>query len=160
MKSPLLMMNLLSAVYWFDEALQVALKTGGFQGVTRAQSLLLANVAAGEHRAIRLARNLGVSRQSVSQMIAELQARELLVVEEDPDDRRARVVKFSDASSPLREAASDALRQLEDVLRTRIGVRSYEGLRQALLADWGDTPVVRAAAAAEASAAPARRRRL
>jgi DNA-binding MarR family transcriptional regulator len=143
MKSPLLMMNLLSAVYWFDEALQAALKAGGFESVTRAQSLLLANVAAGEHRAIRLARNLGVSRQSVSQMIAELQARELLVVEEDPEDRRARVVKFSSSSTPLREAANSALQQQEKVLRERIGARSYQALKQALLADWGDPPEVR-----------------
>lgn len=29
MNSPFLMMNFLSAVYWFDEALQVALKEAG-----------------------------------------------------------------------------------------------------------------------------------
>lgn len=142
MKSPLMMMNLLSAVYWFDEALQDALKRGGFETVTRAQSLLLANIAAGEHRAIRLARNLGVSRQAVSQMIAELQARELILVEEDPHDRRARVVKFAPASTPLRDAARHALAQLEEVLRGRIGARSYEGLRTALLAEWGEPPTV------------------
>jgi len=142
MNSPLLMMNLLTAVYWFDEALQDALKRGGFEAVTRAQSLLLANIAAGEHRAIRLARNLGVSRQAVSQMIAELQARELILVEADPHDRRARVVKFAPSSTPLRDAARHALEQLQEVLRSRIGARSYEGLRTSLLADWGEPPTV------------------
>ena len=37
-KSPFRMINLLSGVYWFDEALQAALKASGIVGVTLAQS--------------------------------------------------------------------------------------------------------------------------
>ncbi|MFC3786333.1 hypothetical protein GGR90_002208 [Sphingopyxis italica] len=36
------MMNLLSALYWFDEALQAALKEAGIPNVSRAQSMLIA----------------------------------------------------------------------------------------------------------------------
>ena len=142
MNNRFVMMNLLTAVYWFDEALQSALNAAGFKSVSRVQSLLLANVASGEHRAIRLARNLGVSRQSVSQMIAELQARDLLVVESDPDDARAKVVKFSETSSPMRDAARSALEQLEAALEARIGSHRFQAMRSALLAEWGDPPAV------------------
>ncbi|MBL8553737.1 MAG: hypothetical protein JNL41_05625, partial [Phenylobacterium sp.] len=58
----LLMTRLLMRVYWFDEALQAALKAAGWSPVSRAQSLLFANVSAGVHRPSRLAENLGVSR--------------------------------------------------------------------------------------------------
>ena len=139
-KSPFLMINLLSGVYWFDEALQAALKASGTMGVTRAQSLLIANIAAGEHRAIRLARNLGVSRQAMSQMIAELESRGILRVAEHPQDRRARVVDFSSSSEPLRTAASQVLLELEGVLKDRIGARRFEIMRAALMADWGEPP--------------------
>ena len=134
------MIYLLSGVYWFDEALQAALKAKGLVGVTRAQSLLIANIAAGEHRAIRLARNLGVSRQAMSQMIAELESRGILHVAEHPQDRRARVVDFPPSSEPLRSAASQILLELEETLRDRIGARRFEIMRAALMADWGEPP--------------------
>jgi DNA-binding MarR family transcriptional regulator len=143
MNNPLMMMNLLSAVYWFDEGLQTALKRAGWETVTRAQSLLFANIAVGEHRAIRLAENLGVSRQAISQMLSDLHARGLVVVEDDPHDRRARVVSFSPASESLREAARDALEALERQLESRIGAKDYGALRAALLKEWGPPPAVR-----------------
>lgn len=144
MHNPLLMMNLLSAVYWFDEALQTSLKREGWPVITRAQSLLFANLAAGEYRASRLARNLGVTRQSISEMLRELEARGLLTTEADPDDRRARVVRFSDASEPLRDAARAVLRQLEAELQTRIGPETFGGLITGLTTDWGAPPDVQA----------------
>ena len=69
--SRFLMMNLLSALYWFDEALQAALKEAGIPNVSRAQSMLIANISAGEHRATRIARNLGVTRQAISLMLTQ-----------------------------------------------------------------------------------------
>jgi DNA-binding MarR family transcriptional regulator len=142
MNNPLMMMNLLAAVYWFDEGLQEALRNAGWETVTRAQSLLFANIAVGEHRAIRLAENLGVSRQAISQMLRDLHDRGLVVVRDDPDDGRARIVNFSPASESLRNAARDALEALERQLEARIGGKDYRSLRAALLKNWGDPPRV------------------
>ncbi len=138
------MINLLMGVYWFDEALQSAVKAAGWPPVTRAQSLLFANISAGEVRPIRLAANLGVSRQAVSQMIVELEARGLLKTEPDPQDRRARIVSFAESSTPLRNAAGAVLRDLEAELRRRIGDDAVAGLATALSADWGSPPDVAA----------------
>lgn len=149
MNSPLMMINLLSAVYWFDDALQGSLKEGGFTNTTRAQSLLIANIAAGEQRAIRIARNLGVTRQAISQMLAELEANGLIVVEADPNDGRARIVKFSEQAAGTRKAARSILEGLETELVQRLGLQSYVGLRDALMKDWGDPPRVPAVSYAE-----------
>lgn len=142
MKSPLLMMNLLSAVYWFDEALQAALKEAEIPNVTRAQSMLIANIAAGETRATRIARNLGVTRQAISLMISELEARGLVEAVPDLKDRRARILRFPERATQTRRAATKILHYLEHQLLERIGLPAYHGLRDAMMMDWGEPPKV------------------
>jgi len=139
-KHDILMMNLLSAVYWFDEALQAKLDSCGYPGVSRTQSLLLANIAAGEHRAIRIARNLGVSRQAISQVLAEMEARNIVSVTADPEDKRARIVDFHPSASELRKVASDLLGELAATVAQRIGEGRFATMRSALAADWGAPP--------------------
>lgn len=148
-RAGLLMTRLLMRVYWFDEALQAALKDAGWPPVTRGQSLLFANVSAGVHRPTRLAENLGVTRQYMSQMISELAARGLLEVGPDPEDRRAQVVTFGEAAIPLRDAAFQVLQDLEVKLHDRIGDEVFGGLIAALAADWGAPPKVEAPAISE-----------
>jgi DNA-binding MarR family transcriptional regulator len=138
----LVMIRLLMGVYWFDEALQSALKAAGWPPISRTQSLLFTNIAAGEHRPARLAANLGVSRQSMSQMLADLAARGYVRVEPDPRDRRAQIVTFGGQVGPLRAAASTVLRDLETELRARIGEEAFQALLMGLEAVWGDTPRV------------------
>lgn len=155
---PLLMIDLLSAVYWFDEALQAGLKAHGWSEVTRGQSLVLANIAAGVNRAVHLARNLGVSRQAMSQTLAEMEARGLVAVSRDPDDRRAMIVTFSPDSGAIRDDAVRVLRTIEEALASRIGAKRMEAVRGAMAEDWGPSPVslVTAAAGAAAEVAPAK----
>lgn len=140
MDHPLLMMNLMSALYWFDEALQAHIKAAGWQTLTRAQSMVMANIAAGEHRATRLARNLGVTRQAISQMLAEMEKRGLVVVRSDPTDKRARIVDFSPEAEGLRGLARTVLTDVEMRLGQRIGDERIAALRGALQADWGPAP--------------------
>lgn len=139
-KHDILMMNLVSATYWFDEALQAQLAEAGYPGITRTQSLLLANIAAGEQRAIRIAENLGVSRQAISQILAELEARNIVSVSTDPADRRARIVDFHPDAAPLRRVASKTLTELETLVASRIGAERFAIMREALAADWGEPP--------------------
>ena len=139
-KHDILMMNLLSAVYWFDEALQAKLEKAGYPGISRTQSLLLANIAAGEHRAIRIARNLGVSRQAISQILADLESRNIVVLTTDPDEQRARIVDFHPSASDLRTLASAILTEMESTVADRIGSEKFAAVREALAADWGEPP--------------------
>lgn len=142
MRNPFLMMNLLSAVYWFDEALQAALKEADLPDVSRAQSMLIANIAAGERRATRIARNLGVTRQAISLMLGELEARGIVEVVPDPDDGRARIIRFPEEATQTRRAATRILEYLELQLVERIGLPAYQSLRDAIMMDWGEPPRV------------------
>jgi AcrR family transcriptional regulator len=84
-----LMVDMLRAVYWFDDALQAGLFAKAATRFTRSQSLLIMNVVAGETRSARLADNLGVSPQAISLMIRDMARAGILRLEQDPNDRRA-----------------------------------------------------------------------
>ncbi len=146
------MINILHAFYWFDEALQAALQASGSRSLTRTQSLVLCDIASGERRASRLARNLGVSRQAVNQVLNAMQAMGIITTQPDPDDSRALLVDFSEQAAPLRESGIRTLKKLEEELARRIGSANLRALRRALAADWGESPGVRATGAIDAPA--------
>lgn len=137
---PHIMLTLLRGLYWFDEALQNALSAQGFPVTPRAQSMVLANLAMGENRPIRLARNLGVTRQAISQLLRQMQMQGLIIVKPHPIDRRARVVEYSPSALKIRRAAQRALTELENELEGRIGRAKVRALREALGAEWGAPP--------------------
>ncbi|MBN8848395.1 MULTISPECIES: MarR family winged helix-turn-helix transcriptional regulator [unclassified Sphingomonas] len=139
---PMLMMDLLRAVYWYDEALQGALRRAGWPPVTRMQSMLFANIANGVTRPARLAHNLGMTRQSMSQMIDELVRRKILQVLPDPADGRARIVRFSPEGRALTRAARATMRAIERELIARLGTTDIDRLAALLARDWGDPPEV------------------
>jgi DNA-binding MarR family transcriptional regulator len=134
------MMNLLAGLYWFDEALQHSFEQQGLVPHPRQYSLVLMNLAIGETRPSRLARNLGITRQAVSQVMSQMKDLGLIEVRKDPTDGRALVIEFSDEAAGLRRVAMAALSQIEAVLGERIGVERLDALRAALALDWGPPP--------------------
>lgn len=145
MNQPLLMLDLVRTLYWFDEQLQARLDARGWGRLGRSQSLILANVANGETRAARMAENLGVSRQAMSQFLTEMVERKLLELAPDPDDKRARIVRFAPESQAIRGDAQQVLRELESELEKAVGRENLEALRQGLRNFLGgsETPPVR-----------------
>src|SRR5712672_2213382 len=75
-----LLLNMLRAVYWYCDALQDNLEAQGYRRTSRTMAFVLLNIAQGEHRAINIARNLGISRQAVGQMLEELKSRDFINV--------------------------------------------------------------------------------
>lgn len=131
MASSLLMLDLMRAFYWFDEQLRARLAERGWS-ITRSQSLTMANVASGVTRAAHIAANLGVSRQAMSQLLAELAEIGLVELRPDPHDRRARLVVLSEVGIEIREAAQQILRDLEGELAAAVGTSAMATLRIAL----------------------------
>ena len=137
-----LLIALTKRMEWFRDALQQSLEPNGIDPFTPAQLLVISKIASGEHRAINIARGLGVSRQAVSQILAELERRGVVSVAKDSADGRSRVVKFRDQFEENGNACAWILDGLEDELGRRIGARRLAGLRDALDAGWGEPPVV------------------
>jgi DNA-binding MarR family transcriptional regulator len=135
-----LLLNLLGAVYWFDDALQDNMEAQGFSRTTRAISFILLNIAHGEHRAMNIARNLGISRQAVSAMLLGLRDRGMLDIREDPADRRSQIVEFSREFAKQGAACAEILAKLESEVARRIGRSRFKAMNQALAENWGSPP--------------------
>ncbi len=130
--------DLLNAVYWIDESLQVSLTDAGFERVSRTWSMIFLNIANGVTRPIHIAANVGVSRQAMHKTLEEMQSRGLIEIYPDPDDGRANAVRFSARATALQLAAIEALQFIEAELARRIGKRRLSALKEALGADWGE----------------------
>lgn len=136
---------LLRAFGWFDEALLARLAEDGWPELTRSQSLLMSQVPAEGIRSAELARRVGVTRQAVSQTLAELEAHGLLERRADPTNASAQLVSLTRRGRASVDAALAIFAELEDELARRIGVTAAQNLRRALSREWGDPPGTRGA---------------
>lgn len=141
-----LMSGLLHAFYWMDEGLQNHLRAAGMPAVSRTQSLIMTNVADGVTRPAELARRLGISRQAVQQLLADLQTRGLIELVNDPADARAKIIRYSKRGVQIGEVTVRALEHIDSEIEKRLGAKTLAHLRRILLErDWGEPVVARAA---------------
>jgi|HigsolmetaAR201D_1030396.scaffolds.fasta_scaffold21126_2 DNA-binding MarR family transcriptional regulator len=134
-----LMRGLLHAFYWMDESLQNHLRASGWPRVSRTQSMIMVNVSDGITRPVDLARNLGISRQAVQQVLADMEEQGLITLVPDPDDARAKIVRFSPRGKGIVDAALRAIASIERELEKRLGKQLFVQLKRALLErDWGE----------------------
>lgn len=132
MTFPTMMLDLMRSYDWFEEQLQSRLDALGWGRLGRSQSLVLANIANGETRASRMADNIGISRQALSQFLTELTEKKLVTVEEDPDDKRARIVRFSPEAEDILNDARIVLQNIENDMADAIGQEAFEAMRTGL----------------------------
>ena len=66
------------ALYWVDESLQASLEAAGWARMNRSRSMIMLNVTAGINRPADIARNLGVSRQAIHQILQGMRDEEIL----------------------------------------------------------------------------------
>jgi DNA-binding MarR family transcriptional regulator len=85
-------------------------------------------------RITELARRLDVSKQAVSQSVAELEALGVVELLVDPKDARARLVRFTSKGAEGLAQGLRVLGELELELMARIGERHMRALHRALLA--------------------------
>jgi len=135
---PHLILELISAFYWFDEGLQNYLRARGWPEITRPQSMLMANLALGLHRPSDIARRLGVSRQAIHVTLGQMVEKGVLELVDDPDNRRNKLVELTPVGEGMRRDAQAAMRVMVEELERRIGARKVAQLRPGLLADWGE----------------------
>lgn len=135
-----LILPLLQGFFWFDDGLQAHLQARGWTEVTRPESMVMTNVVIGVQKPSEIARNLGVSRQSVHATINQMVAKGILELADDPEDGRAKIVVLSEIGQRMRQDANQAMAQMVEQLRRRIGARNVDNLVKAFGADWGEPP--------------------
>lgn len=85
-------------------------------------------------RITELARRLDISKQAVSQTIAELELMDMVETVPDPSDGRARLVRFTDKGKAGILQGLTVLRDIEAEMERTIGAPRFEALHDALLA--------------------------
>lgn len=137
-----LTLALTKRLYWLHDAIEKTFVANGVAPLTRAQGFVIVAIAGGEHRAINIARDLGVSRQAVSQILAELEKRGVVSLEDDPTDGRSRIVKFRAEFEDSGATCALLFDALEREIGRRIGKRRLWNLHDALDAEWGEAPTI------------------
>ena len=137
-ESPILMLKLLRAAYWFDEGLRRARTKRGIRSFPRAQALLIINVVLGMRKPYQLAEAMGISRQAVSRLIGDLVEAGVLMVNPDPDDGRGTIVELDPGTEEDTRDTLQMLRLLEQRLGEIISEDRLSVLRTALAMDWGE----------------------
>ena len=111
----------------------------GFDTLRSAHTNLFPHIDLEGTRLTELARRVGISKQAVGQLVDELE--EMGVVERgpDPDDGRAKLIRFcSDGGEPVLMRGLAVLKEIESDMKGAIGASQMKQLHRALLAveDW------------------------
>lgn len=125
---------MLRALRRFEAQLQQRLHEDGYTDVTVGHTNVLRHLDSEGMRMGALARDAGVTKQAVTQAVRALAARDLVRLEPDPDDARAKRVVYTDRGRALVRCAVDHVAALEQRWADRLGPREYAGLRDALAA--------------------------
>ena len=100
--------------------------TGAHVGLFRFESLE-------GSRPSRLAEQMSITKQSVNDLLRDLERRRYLVLRPDPSDRRARLVRLTARGRRLDAVVRAAAREAEREIQERLGAARFSALRQALL---------------------------
>lgn len=132
------MSGLLEGWDWFDNGLQNVLRESGFRPLNKSQSMMILYISAGVQRPIEIARKMRLSRQAIRHIEKQLVDLQMIAAQADPNDRRSKVLVFSEKAIQVRYFARDVILQLESLLTERIGAANVAALRAVLNLNWGE----------------------
>ena len=130
--------NLVKAIDWYDSSLQSVLASRNLTYVNRTQSIILLHVAQGTNKPSDIATEMGTTRQNIHAMAGQLIEKNILKLEKDANDGRARMYVFTEESQELRDEVVRVLKYIDRKLGERIGSDSVKALKELLSMDWGD----------------------
>lgn len=111
-----------------------AFTEAGYAGLRPAHMSILIHVdhpPAGT-RITKLAERAMMTKQSMGQLVADMETLGLAERVADPTDRRAKIVRLTDRGWAMHEAAGDIVRGMEASWAERFGAQKLDQLRQLL----------------------------
>ncbi len=116
-----------------DEAAKRATQTHG-SGLRPAHAALLPKLDFDGVRIVDLAQRLRITKQAVSQTVSEMVKTGVVEIAADPDDGRAKRVRFTDKGADAVTRELNAMGTLEADLEKKIGPKHMRALHAALVA--------------------------
>lgn len=131
-ETPLLLLLVLATRHLVD-ALQEHLVAAGFADHRVVHHNVMAHVTYEGTRLTELAEKAGVTKQAMSELVADLERRGYLRREPDPADGRAKLVRFTDRGRRAVDAAMRAFDRIEGGLAEHMGAELLGAVRRGLL---------------------------
>lgn len=120
---------------WNDRAIARVNAEAGDEVLREAHTRLLPHLQAPEGlRITELARRVGVTKQAVQPLVAELAERGIVVISSDPDDARARRVTLTEHGVAAMLHGTGVLLAIEAELAPRLGRAPTAALKRSLSA--------------------------
>ena len=94
---------------------------GGFPDISDALLALFVNVDPGGTRVTEIARRAGLAKQSVTELVNRAEYLDLVGRASDPDDLRARIVRFTPQGNRVVERLRQAIDEAESACRAIVG---------------------------------------
>lgn len=134
-----LLAQLVKAMNWVHHSMQAEVVGDGVGPFNMGQAIVLCNINLGITRPSDIAREMGLSRQAISQIIKQLEAKGAVEKRDDPDHKLAKIVciKKTSGTKGIQAITQRAISTVDDRLATRIGNQKLLNLKVALEDDWG-----------------------
>jgi DNA-binding MarR family transcriptional regulator len=115
-----------------EQALRMIRQDARAPPVRPAHTRLFPHIAPEGIRLTELAERLGVTKQAVQPLVADLEHWGMVELAPDPSDGRARLVRWTPAGLQALVHGLGVLAELEDRLRTEVGAERWTELHAAL----------------------------
>ncbi len=119
----------------YDRSLATAAKHG-YGAVTPAMARLFVQVARGPLSISELARRLAISRQALHETVTAASELGLIEFASDPENKRVRIVRFTEAGKRMSHKVLLVDRAMERELEQRIGKANVAELKRILALEW------------------------
>jgi DNA-binding MarR family transcriptional regulator len=115
-----------------DREVQTRLLRLGYEDVRTGHLALLLNLERGGGRSTELARQAGITKQSMGELVRDLEASDFVERRSDPRDGRAQLILPTGRGLMLIAHARQAVAEVEAEAAGRLGPKRYGELRRAL----------------------------
>jgi DNA-binding MarR family transcriptional regulator len=106
------------------------LASAGYTDLRMRHSVLLESLPREGARVTTLAAQLGMTKQAMGELVDDLESRGYIERQNDPKDRRARLIVFTEKGRLAFERAFDILAEMEGEYAALVGKQRYETARR------------------------------
>lgn len=122
----------------FEARVLAHLARAGHDGLGATHINVTRNLDTGGTRLTELARRAAMTKQSMGELVRQMEALGYLRRDADPQDGRAQIVRFTPRGLAWLKAFRRALRRAEAGMAAQLGAANMQALRQALQRYRGD----------------------
>ncbi len=105
----------------------------GFTELTSAHNAVFATLGPEGSRAADMAARIGITRQSMGEVVRDMVRLGILEMVEDPSDRRAKLVRYTSYGERVAQEGFNHIMEVEKAFRDEFGAEDLETTRKVLL---------------------------